>query len=317
MLWRAFRKRGELEAVQERTSEIRSAPILLCATIRNEAVRLPYFLSHYRRLGVGHFLIVSNDSTDGTDNMLAAEPDVSLWRTGASYREARFGMDWLNWLLRRYGTGKWILTVDADELLIYPDWEVRGLAALTDWLDAGGARSFGALMLDLYPKGSPDSVTYAPGQDPTDVLGWFDRWGYWCERRGRHHAANIVGGVRARMFFPTAPESAPVLSKVPLVRWHRSYAWFSSMHVILPTQLNEVWHRPRPTGVLLHTKFLPGVSLRAKDDHARGQQYVKRPEHAAYYEALSTAPDMWYPDSTRYTDAAQLVSLGLMQRGDW
>ncbi len=317
LLWRAFRKRRELARVKIDRSAIRAAPLLLCAVVRNEAERLPFFLAHYRALGVGHFLIVSNDSSDGTDEMLRAEADVSLWRTEGSYRESRFGMDWATWLLRRYGAGKWTLTVDADELLVYPDWESRRLPELTRWLDARGHRSFGALMLDLYPKGSPDAAQHAPGQDPTVVLNWFDAHGYWCERRGRHGAVNIVGGVRARAFFAEAPEAAPVLSKVPLVRWSRRFAWFSSTHVLLPTGLNEVWHRPRPTGILLHTKFLPGTGARAREEKARGQQYVKRPEHAAYYDALSTAPDFWSDQSTAYEGAGQLADLGLMQRGDW
>ena len=35
---------------------------------------------------------------------LLAQPDVSLWSTDASYKAARFGMDWINHLLRRHGT---------------------------------------------------------------------------------------------------------------------------------------------------------------------------------------------------------------------
>ncbi len=320
LLWRAFRKRRALKPVNVRTAAIADAGILLFATMRNEAVRLPHFLEHYRGLGVGHFLIVSNDSTDETDTVLGAQADVSLWRSTAGYRDARFGMDWLTWLHRRYAAGKWIVTVDADELLIYPDWDRRGLMDLTGWLDANGQRSFGAMMLDLYPKGSPDAQSYDRAQHPTDVLTWFDAHGYWAERRGRHQAVNLLGGVRARCFFADMPDKAPVLSKVPLVRWRRSYAYLSSTHVLLPTALNR-YHdeggREKPCGVLLHTKFLPGVGSRAREDKARGQQYVKGPEHLAYYDALSRAPDLWTQESRRYAGWRQLVDLGLMWRGDW
>ena len=84
-------------------------------------IRLPHFLDYYRRLGVDHFLFVDNGSDDGTAEYLAAQPDVSLWATNHSYRLARFGVDWLGWLQWRYGHGHWCLTVDADELLVYPD----------------------------------------------------------------------------------------------------------------------------------------------------------------------------------------------------
>lgn len=320
LVWKAFRKRQDLEPAKVRHDKIAEAPILLFATMRNETRRLTHFLAHYRKLGVGHFLIVSNDSIDDTEAILRNQPDVSLWRTETAYKDARFGMDWLTWLQRKYAHGKWIVTVDADELLIYPDWDSRGLGDLTTWLDAEGQPSFGAMMLDLYPKGSPDAQIYDPSHHPTAVLKWFDAFGYWAERRGRHQAACLLGGVRTRCFFADAADKAPVLSKVPLVRWKRSFAYLSSTHVLLPAQLNR-YHdeggHEKPCGVLLHTKFLPGIGAQARAEKARGQQYVKGPEHLAYYDALSHAPDLWTPESTRYTGWRQLVDLGLMWRGNW
>ena len=67
------------------------------ATIRNEFDRLDEFLEHYRTLGVRHFLVVDNGSDDGSTELLQAQPDVSLWVTHASYRQSRFGVDWLTW----------------------------------------------------------------------------------------------------------------------------------------------------------------------------------------------------------------------------
>lgn len=321
LLWRAYRARRALRAVHVDAGAIAAAPILAFSTMRNERARLPSFLAHYRRLGVSHFLIVSNDSTDETDTYLGAQPDVSLWTTGASYRDAGFGMAWMNWLLRRYGAGKWTVTVDADELLIYPDWEVRDLSALTATLDAQAQPSFGAMLLDLYPKGPLDRATFDPEtQHPWDVLPWFDAYGYWGDRRGRHQAVCLAGGPRARVFFAENPAFAPVLSKVPLVRWHKSYAYLSSTHVALPPSLNAHHDTPKtakPSGLLLHTKFLPGVALRAKEDFARAQQYTKGPAHDAYYAALATTPELWTPTSTRLEGAEQLEKLGLLRRGDW
>ena len=64
-------------------------PILLFLTMRNERVRLPYFLEYYRKLGVDHFLIVDNGSDDGTREYLAEQPDVSLWTTAAGLQADR------------------------------------------------------------------------------------------------------------------------------------------------------------------------------------------------------------------------------------
>ena len=86
LLWRALRKRREVVAVSRKTSSIGAEQVLAFATMRNDMQRLPFFLAHYRRLGVGHFLIVDNSSDDGTDAFLAAQPDVSLWSSAASYK---------------------------------------------------------------------------------------------------------------------------------------------------------------------------------------------------------------------------------------
>ena len=95
-LIRALRKRRELRAVADRSAQIRPGDILLFSTQRNEGVRLPYFLQYYRNLGVNHFLIVDNDSDDQSLVYLAEQSDVSVWHTTASYKRARFGVDWLN-----------------------------------------------------------------------------------------------------------------------------------------------------------------------------------------------------------------------------
>lgn len=71
-----MRKRRELLRVADRTSRIKPDDLLLFSTLRNERVRLPYFLNYYREMGINHFLIVDNDSDDGSAEYLAEQPDV-------------------------------------------------------------------------------------------------------------------------------------------------------------------------------------------------------------------------------------------------
>ena len=209
---RAFRKRRQITALADHAHRIAKGDILVFATVRNEAERLPFFLDHYRRLGVGHFLFVDNASDDGTAALLLAQPDVSLWTTDASYKRARFGLDWLTWLQFRHGHGHWCLTVDADEILIYPWWETRPLPALTQWLDRERIRSFSAMMLDMYPKGPVAAAPHVAGQNPMDSLGWFDAGNYMTQRQHRLQNLWIQGGPRARAFFADDPRRAPTLS---------------------------------------------------------------------------------------------------------
>ena len=77
------------------------------AKCRNERLRLPAFLAHYRALGVDRFFVVDNDSSDGTTEYLAGQPDVRVFRTTNRFSESSAGSLWLNLLLSRFGVGGW------------------------------------------------------------------------------------------------------------------------------------------------------------------------------------------------------------------
>lgn len=314
---RALVKRRELRAVADRTGQIRPGDVLLFMTLRNERIRLPYFLQYYRTLGIAHFLIVDNGSDDGSAEYLRAQPDVSLWHTDASYKRARFGVDWLNWLQRRYGHGHWTLVVDADEFFIYPFHDTRPITALTDWLDASSVRSFGTLLLDMYPKGALDAQIYTEGQNPFAIANWFDSGNY-TQRKNHIGALWVQGGVRARAFFADRPAHAPTLNKVPLVKWHKSYVYISSTHALLPRGLNRVydeWGGEKASGCLLHAKFLHTFADKSREEMTRRQHYANGREYLAYHRHQS--PDLWCAQSTAFRDWRQLDALGLMSTGGW
>lgn len=318
LLWRALRARRRLTAVTDRTAGIAKSDILAFAVIRDEAERLPYFLEHHRQLGVRHFLVVDNGSQDGGDRWLAGQGDVSLWTTGDSYRASRFGLDWVNSLLMRHGSGHWCLTLDADELLVYPDHDRSDLRALTAWLEARGAEAMAAMMVELYPKGPLSAAYHTAGQNPVEVLPYFDPQGYDRTEMPRYRHVSIRGGPRRRVFFADQPDLAPHLHKVPLIRWHWRYAYLSSTHLALPARLNAGFLRPDlPTGALLHTKFMPRVLERSEQERQRAEHFTHPDRYGAYYDGLADDPDLWFEGSARYEGADQLERLGLVQRGQW
>jgi len=320
LLLRAVRRRRQLLCRADRTAAIRPGDVLCFLCLRNEASRLPFLLAHNRRLGVTHFLVVDNASSDATGTLLADQPDVSLWHTAASYKAARFGMDWLTWLMMRHGHGHWCLTLDADEVLIYPYWQTRPLSALTDWLDRQGHASFGALTVDMYPAGSVSKSGHAPGDDPISHLPWFDGGNYQVQVQPRMRNLWIQGGARARAFFASQPRRGPTLNKTPLVRWHWRYAYVNSTHALLPPHLNEVYATDGgevTSGVILHTKFLPEIIARSAEEKSRGEHFADGAQYAAYYDRLTEDPVLHTAASRRYTGWRQMEALGLMSRGGW
>jgi len=317
---RALRKQRELTSVVDRTKEIRAHDILLFCTLRNERQRLPYFMSYYRTLGVNRFLFVDNGSDDGSREYISQQSDASVWTTTQSYRRAKFGVDWLNALQSRYGVGHWTLVVDVDEFFVYPFCDSRPLQALTDWLDASSIRSFGAMLLDMYPKAPIEEAVYEEGQNPIEVAEYFDAGNYMITRNPKYMNLWIQGGARARAFFANEPARAPALNKIPLVKWSRGNVYISSTHMLLPRGLNLVYDESggeKASGCLLHAKFLSSFREKSQEELQRKQHFANSHEYRAYNEGLQKTTSLWCKWSEKYINWRQLEILGLMSKGSW
>ena len=314
---RTVRRHKDLTSVQMGENARKPGGVFLFSTMRNEILRLPHFLEYYRRLGVDQFFIVDNGSTDGTTEWLKSQPDVSLWYTKASYRRSKFGVLWLNSLLNEFGHKHWCLVVDVDELFVYPHHTTRPLKALTDWLESNMISSLSAMLLDMYAK---DQKTHKQGDNPLDTLTHFDAGNYTQRRNLRFTELWIQGGPRQRLFFRAKPAKSPALNKTPLVFWHKHYVYISSTHLLLPRSLNQTYEREggeRICGALLHTKFLPDLTERAREELERGEHYDNSNEYLAYSENEAALGEMWTEQSTEYVDWQQLERLGLISLGGW
>ena len=319
-LFRAWRKSYQLRMILNRTNSIKKTDILLFITVRNEIQRLPFFLNHHRALGICHFIVVDNDSCDGTLEYLKAQSDISIWQTEHSYKLSRFGVDWLTWLMIKYGHGHWCLTLDADEILIYPFWTTRPLPALTDWLEKTGRFSFGVMMLDMYPRGRIGQCTGPKGKSPFETLKWFDHGNYTIQKKPVLESLWVQGGPRARCFFENDPQRSPTLNKVPLVKWNRRFTYVSSTHSILPRKLNRTYQEDGGStlsGILLHSKFLPQVVEKSEEEKRRKEHFENSLLYEDYYNRLISEPELWCTASTRFVGWKQLEALGLMSKGGW
>ncbi|UUV07826.1 MULTISPECIES: glycosyltransferase family 2 protein [Ruegeria] len=317
---RCLKRRRELKPVSNNTQAIRRDDILLISVIRNEKIRLPFFLEYYRKLGINHFLFVDNNSDDGSFEFLKEQADVSVWRTTTSYKRASYGLDWSNYLLRKYAHGHWVLSVDPDEFFVYPFCDTRPIRALTDWLDGSAVRSFGTMLIDMYPEGPVDAEPYAEGQNPFEIARWFDPGNYMITKNPEYKNLWIQGGPRARVFFQDNPSKAPALNKIPLVKWNRRYVYVSSTHSLLPRGLNQVydeWGGEKASGSLLHAKLINTLGEKAREELQRGQHYRSSGEYKAYATRLEDKPVFWCEWSEAYINWRQLEILGLMSKGNW
>jgi glycosyltransferase involved in cell wall biosynthesis len=304
----------QLERIDTKPIDLKSDDLLCCVVVRNEAARLPYFLSYYREKGVAKFLIVDNDSTDQTLSYLLGQLDVYVWHSPRSFNQANFGSAWFEVLLRKYGVGYWCLTVDTDELLYYPDCEHKTLPQLCRQLDQHHKTAFGAVLLDMYANKPIKDTHYEPGQDFLEVCPYFDRKFYHIknEQSGpyKNHTA-YFGGVRQRVFGRAGDY---YLSKVPLLKYKPDVILAGGQHWTNHPQAEIV----SAGGCLLHFKFFSSFhsyidqEVRRKEHYDGAWQYQQYAQTIGQDEALS----LYDPaHSVKLQNSRQLVELGIMQAG--
>jgi hypothetical protein len=315
---RRIRRHGkELKLVQDNLGSIRAEDVILVCCLRNELVRLPFFLKYYRGLGVDHFLIIDNDSTDGLMDHIGAFGDCSVWHTRASYLASDFGMQWCNYLLSQFGAGHLCLTVDPDEYLVYPHMRTRNLKDLGIYLKDDERASMHVVMLDAYGKGTVSETIYSAGDNPFDICPYFDRDGY-IQRPGINGSTWIQGGPRMRVFNRENPERSPALNKMPLVWWEPGFHYRSSTHDGYPVRLNRA-HIPGEvsiSGCLFHFKLLSLLIEKAQEEIVRKQHYAGSREYRSYLDSDQVG---FFETgiSVRYESPEQLIELGLMSAGSW
>ena len=176
------------------------------------------------------------------------------------------------------------------------------------------------MLLDMYPKGPMHEQPYREGQNPFEIASHFDSGNYTISRNWPYLNLWIQGGPRARLFFADEPRKAPAMNKIPLVKWHPSYAYVSSTHMLLPRGLNLTYETAggeKTSGCLLHAKFLDTFAAKAEEELQRGQHYAESHEYRAYREGIAQERDLWCSWSEKYINWRQLEILGLMSKGNW
>lgn len=281
--------------------------------VRNEKVRLACFLAHYRGLGVDRFFFADNLSTDGTLEYLLAQSDCHVFTAPGNYfAENVAPPKWTNALANVFGDGYWCLTVDADELFIYPKCDSLKLQDFCGYLDRENSQAVSAPMVDMYGSGPVADTRYIEGTHFLESCPYFDPKLGWIIHMESCPGWQMFGGVRERVFWRTQPKEnlPPCISKVPLVKWHKGKDYLISMHFHGGARISLL------KGALLHFKFLNGFTISTKDQVTINKHVAEKglSEKAIYLAALAKDPSLslMYEHSTLYTGPEQLEELGWM-----
>ena len=286
--------------------DIDKKEIIVFCCVRNE-ILLPHFLKYHRDLGVNRFIIIDNASTDETAEYLLTQDDVHLFYTEDSYAESKCGVDWINYLLSLYGVDHWTLTLDADELLIYPMCESVKLGTLIKYLDIKGAQGLVTFMLDMYSDKAIRDTDYISGESFIKTCNFFDGDTY---NDRDQYSIPIRGGPRHRLFWQGKKRKnpSPVLKKIPLVKWRKDLKFEASTHIISNVCLASL------TGVLLHFKLFSDFYSNTKQEVERKEHWDNAAQYASYYNVLYDNPQLtaMYNGSICYEDSMQLVRLSML-----
>jgi hypothetical protein len=299
-----------LNYLTPRPLEISNDPVLVCVA-RNEMMRLPYFLTHYRKLGFEQFIFIDNASTDETRGYLLAQPDTFVLTTNDSFSASGWGMKWAHALLNQFCDGRWALVVDADELLVWPGSEEGTIQGLTQRLDGQGATCLFTIMLDMYSDRPFGKIGYVPGEPFTDYCPLFDAGPYALLESKAFPFRQLYGGVRARLFRQFAANiNPPTVSKVPLVRWQKGQRFILVTHA-----LNDPMVLAPMRGALLHFKMFDDLPEKCRIEVERKEHYEGGREYQALGDAIARSPTKTFfaeGISKWYEGTGQLVALNLM-----
>lgn len=289
--------------------------VVLC-TARDAANWVPSFVEHHLALGARHIFYLDNGSRDDTVELASRYRQVTVLRTGLSYRLYEGGFK--RWLIGRYGRNRWSLFADADELFEYPHSDRLPLAGLLRYLRAHGYKALSAHMLDMFSDQPFDRITSSPDDDlrakyrfydPTDLRPSRDV--YWI-RDGQADDESIgcfFGGARATFF----NDPCWCLTKHPLVYADRSVGVY---------RFDTHFHSGAPvadvSGVLLHYKYIASLDERIRETIEQGWFKDSTDWYGGMHDALAQRPDLCLRrETSRALESVnQLVDDGIVVAGD-
>ena len=279
--------------------------------VRNGAFYLESFIEHHRRLGIEHFVVLDNGSSDDTLPYLRRQDDVTLLRTAVPYKTYENLMK--RYLVRRYSTAKWNLFVDIDELFDYPGSDRLDLRGFLGYLEHHGHTAVAAQMLDLFPAGPIAATPADVGADIGAAFPYFDisdisKRPYEFDTDPASTLTYHRGGIRRTVF-----GSENGLTKAPLIFLDDRIETFVAWHHVRRADFADV------TGVIRHYPFNRAFHEKA-EEAARSGRYGLGASHEyrAYWAVLADEPELTLrrANARRYEGVDQLLELGFLQASD-
>ncbi len=279
---------------------------------------LAWILTYYRALGVNFFVFMDWSKEGGLSERLAETADCAVWRTKAGSADVD-SLHALNFLRHLYADGKWCLSVEPFDVLVFPHSETRHIRDLIDFVENEQRSLVHAIVVDTYAVGSARAIQYSEAISPHQALPYVDRLGYQTCPATERQLLPIIGGVQRRSIYGDVPEQAPALNRIPLVKMTPERFYVSSTALMNLPELNAAhseWHST-PTACLLRYALLCGdgslnlaANVEAAQDGAGLGSLLQGSLAMIEMNLITSASAGW-------RSSQDLVDCGLINNGQW
>lgn len=271
--------------------------------VKNELDRMKLFMDHYRRLGVHQFIIVDNDSTDGTREYLAKQQGTRVYLVKEPFQTQK-KQAWIEKVLAITGYNRWYIVVDSDELLDYVGSENHSIEELIQIEKKKGKLRLQGYMVDMYSE-SPLFAVQCSYEKIPQVFSLFDKSSYAEEKPNK-----ISGGPRSRLF-----GLKMLLSKQSIFYFKPEMIYANSHYVYLPGSKSY----EENIFVIKHYKFFERDRTVYEDHVKKGNYYNGSQKYKVIMSHINEAQEVScvYDQSVAYETSESLKQLPFLHWTDW
>ena len=293
------------QLVSLKKTELKYNPKLtLICVVKDDLIRLKMLYAHHRAMGVNHFVVIDNQSSDGTKEWLIRQPDTDVYLAKDQFTSSRkYG--WINRILCIYGFDKWYLYVDSDELFVYDNYEKLSITEFTEMLQKKKKNRVASMMLDMYTK----DALFTKAVDTNDIqknFKYFDSEGFitGSGRRG----LTISGGPRMRVLGEDGKLNNTLI-KHPLFFFEHGMI-FESAHYLFPYKIE-----PEINAALLHYKFLASDLERYRERAYQGNFANGSAAYKEYLKGYANNQEraFYYEKSVEFTGSESLKKISIIK----
>ena len=146
--------------------------LVVVCIVRNGRPYIKAFIDHHLSLGVKHIVFLDNGSDDGTVAFARDHEHVTVIQSKLPYKKYEGAM--IQYLISRFGKGRWSLYLDIDELFDYPFSDVVSLNSFLRYLNERSYTAVVTQVLDMFADRALSSRAHQKDEPLKDLYTLYD-----------------------------------------------------------------------------------------------------------------------------------------------